>query len=369
MSMDSNSSVSSTASSGTGSRSTVYVPPMSDIPDIPELSMAEDDLYASESDGTRGHSSSSGTGRYHSLLSSPSVSSSGSGARLRPSTLISSYHSRTVDDTVIDGDEYVYPGDSRAIPSRRTSTRMSLRRSGSMTDLGSDALQSNRSSGLNDESDDQFFTAGTSSSAPRNSVYSSADSYSSQTGTGTGTRTFTGLTSSGITGTGTTDTYTRTGTWTAGGSGTESGTRVTESTRYTGYSRTTGTGVGTYTSYSGSGSYTRTGSDSYAVSGTNSENRSATTGVTGTGRTFTTDYESRTGYGSGSYSGSPYTGLVSGPYPHDDLQTNTKSLYRTGSIYSPYTGTTGSPYTVTGSSYTGYAVMLFPFILYSQLSN
>ncbi|KAJ3911506.1 hypothetical protein F5877DRAFT_85875 [Lentinula edodes] len=334
ISIDSNSSVSSTASSRTGSRSTVYVPPMSDIPDIPELSMAEDDLYASELDGTRGHSSSSGTGRYHSLISSPSVSSSGSGARLRPPRLISSHHSRTIDDTVIDGDEYVYPGDSRAIPSRPTSTWMSLRRSGSMTDLGSDALQSNRSSGLNDKSDDQFFTAGISSSAPRNSVYSSAESYSSHTGTGTGTRTFIGLTSSGIIGTGTTDTYTRTGRWSSGDSGTDSGTRVTESTRYTGYTCTTGTGVGTYASYSGSGSYTGPSSDSYAASGPNSENRSATTAVTGTGRTSTTDdYESRTGYGSGSHSGLPCTG--------------------TGSTYSPYTGTTGPPYTMTGSSYTG----------------
>ncbi|KAH7868257.1 uncharacterized protein C8R40DRAFT_1178000 [Lentinula edodes] len=52
MSMDSNLNVCSTASSGTGNRSTVYVPPMSDITDIPELSVAEDDLYASESDGT-----------------------------------------------------------------------------------------------------------------------------------------------------------------------------------------------------------------------------------------------------------------------------------------------------------------------------
>ncbi|KAJ3767681.1 hypothetical protein FB446DRAFT_819548 [Lentinula raphanica] len=185
MSMDSSSSVSSTAS---------------------KMSGGEDELYASESDGARGHSSSSGSGRYYSLLSSPSVSSSGSGVRRRPSTLILSYHSRTGDDTVID---HVYPGDSRVISGRRTSTRMSLRRSGSMTDLGSDVLQSNRSSGIHEDSDDQYLSAGTSSSVQRTSVYSSAESFSSRTGTGTGTRTFTGLTSTGITGTGT---YTRTGT-------------------------------------------------------------------------------------------------------------------------------------------------------------
>lgn len=318
MSMDSHSSVSSTATSGTGSRSTVYVPP---IADIPEMSTLDDDLYASESDRGRPKSSSSGTGKYESLLSSPSVSSSGSGTRRIPSTLISSYHSRTVDDTVISGDEYVYRGDSRAVPRRG---RQSLRRSGSMTDLGADGLQSNRSSALNEESDDQFFTAGTSSSAQRSSVYSSAESYSSRTNTGT--RTLTGLTSTGLTGT--TGTYTRTGTgtgtgtatgtgtgtgsWTAtgtgtatgtwSGTGTETGTRVSESTRYT---RTIGTGPGSYTSYSGSGSYTGTGSGSYTASGTGLDSR---TGVTGTGTVLTTDYESRTGYGSGSYTGSPYTG-------------------------------------------------------------
>ncbi|KAJ3905123.1 hypothetical protein F5879DRAFT_1027980 [Lentinula edodes] len=243
--------------------------------------MAEDDLYASESDSTRGHSSSSGTGRYHSLISSPSVSSSGSRAQLRPPTLISSYHSRAVDDTVIDDDEYVYPGDSCAIPSQQ------------------------QSSSLNDKSDDQFFIADISSSAPRNSVYSSAESYSSKSGTGTRTRTFIGLTSSGIIGTGTTDTYTRTGRWSARDSGTDSETKVAESTRYTGY----------------------------------------------------TDYESRTGYGSRSYSGSPYTGTASTYSPY--TETTGPPYAITGSLHTgtclPYTSTAtySSPYTrsSTSSSY------------------
>ncbi|KAJ3767682.1 hypothetical protein FB446DRAFT_792982 [Lentinula raphanica] len=70
--------------------------------------------------------------------------------------------------------------------------------------------------------------------------------------------------------------------------------------------------------------------------------RTSTTGITGTGRTFTTDYESRTGTGSGSYSGSPYTG--------------------TGSIYSPFAGTgTGSPYTGTGSPYTSTMTYSSPY--------
>ncbi|KAE9390581.1 hypothetical protein BT96DRAFT_1002154 [Gymnopus androsaceus JB14] len=234
MSMDSHLSVSSTASSGTGSRSTVYVPPIADIPEM--SAAADDDLYDSESDHGRANSSSSGTGKYLSLLLSPSASS-GSGAR-RPSTFISLYHSHTVDDTVINGDEYVYCGDSHAIPSHRLSSR-SLRRSGSMTDLGSDALQSNRSS-AHEESNEQFFTAGMSSTAQRSSVYSSAELYSLRTGTGTGTgtRTFTGLTSSGLAGTGMTGTYMRTGTWT----GTETGTRVSETTRFT---RTSATSPGT----------------------------------------------------------------------------------------------------------------------------
>lgn len=51
--MDSNSSVSSTASNGTGCRSTVYVPAMSETPEIlqtPAMVCGEDELYASESD-------------------------------------------------------------------------------------------------------------------------------------------------------------------------------------------------------------------------------------------------------------------------------------------------------------------------------
>lgn len=47
------------------------------------------------------------------------------------------------------------------------------------------------------------------------------------------------------------------------------------------------------------------GSSSYTASGTGLDSG---TGVTGTGAVPLTDYESRTGYGSGSYTGSPYTG-------------------------------------------------------------
>ncbi|KAF5346216.1 hypothetical protein D9757_014048 [Collybiopsis confluens] len=343
LSIDSHSSVSSTASSGTGSRSTVYVPPMSDIPDIPKMPASDDELYASGSEASgRGKSASSGTGSYFAPFFT------------------------FVDDTVISGNGYVYPGDSRAIPSRRVSTR--LRRSGSMTDLGSDGFQSNRSSAFNEGSEDQYHSAGMSSgSRSQSSVYLSAESYESRTGSGTRgrTKTFTGLTGTDpsrttdtytrTTGTtGTTDSYTVTGatsdSYTKTGAIAETGTRLSDTTRYTstGYTRTTGTGTGTYTSHSGSGSYTPSGSytgtgsgsgsytpsGAYTPSGTESRITGAgtNTGITGTGRIYTTDYESRTGYGSDTYSGSPYTG--------------------TGSIYSPYTGT-GSPYTGTGSPYTG----------------
>lgn len=95
MSYDSRSS-----SSSTGSRSTVFVPPLGSLPSI--------------SDFNSNASSSS----YKSGIS-------------RGSSLVSSHHTHTVDDTVISNQEYVYPGDSRAIQ-RGNSL---LRRSGSMTDL------------------------------------------------------------------------------------------------------------------------------------------------------------------------------------------------------------------------------------------
>ena len=89
LSIDSNSSQSS------GSRLTVFVPPLSTLPDISDF----------QSNGS-------------------SVS--------RQSSLASSYHSQTVDDTVIQNQEYVDRGDPRVITPSRGS---SMRRSGSMTDL------------------------------------------------------------------------------------------------------------------------------------------------------------------------------------------------------------------------------------------
>ncbi|KAG5637894.1 hypothetical protein H0H81_002779 [Sphagnurus paluster] len=98
LSIDSRTSVSST-----GSRSTVYVPPLRTLPSIPDFS---------------------------SNVSSTSSRSRGLGRRV---SLVSSHHTRTVDDTVISNQEYVYPGDPRAIQPARTGSL--LRRSGSMTDL------------------------------------------------------------------------------------------------------------------------------------------------------------------------------------------------------------------------------------------
>src|SRR5882757_2382225 len=86
---------SSSSQSSNGSRSTVFVPPLSTLPDISDFQ-------------------------------------SNSSAVSRQSSLASSYHTQTVDDTVIQNQEYVYRGDPRAItPSRGNS----MRRSGSMTDL------------------------------------------------------------------------------------------------------------------------------------------------------------------------------------------------------------------------------------------
>ncbi|KAL1745948.1 hypothetical protein HDZ31DRAFT_73187 [Schizophyllum fasciatum] len=95
-SYDSQSSVTSN-----GSRSTVFIPPLSTLHDISEPTETFTQL-------------------------------SGSSGSSRRSSLVSSHHARTVDDTVISNDGYVYPGDPRVIPSRRRSL---LRRAGSMTDL------------------------------------------------------------------------------------------------------------------------------------------------------------------------------------------------------------------------------------------
>lgn len=79
-----------------GSRSTVFVPPISTLDDISD--------FQSES----------------------------SGGLTRKTSLVSSHHDRTVDDSVIVNQEYVYRDDPRAIvPSRGNS----LRRSSSLTDL------------------------------------------------------------------------------------------------------------------------------------------------------------------------------------------------------------------------------------------
>ncbi|KAK2460787.1 hypothetical protein APHAL10511_007257 [Amanita phalloides] len=102
LSIDSRTSKSSSTS--TGSRSTVYVPPMSTLTDIPD---------------------------FRSDLSSNSGAASNLGVRRRVS-LVSSHHTHTVDDTVIQNQEYVYPGDPRHIPPSRGN---SLRRTGSMGDL------------------------------------------------------------------------------------------------------------------------------------------------------------------------------------------------------------------------------------------
>ena len=172
---------SSRSDTSNGSRSTVFVPPLSSLPDIDDF-----------------NSTFSGLSRH--------------------SSIVSSHHTRTVDDTVIQNQEYVYPGDPRVITPSRGNSR---RRSGSMTDLDEEfrsainrargtgggflgaspvTISSGSSLGKNifvtpppttsrrsDISDENFFSAGSSDSA-RSSYYS----HSSITG---GPRTTTGLAS------------------------------------------------------------------------------------------------------------------------------------------------------------------------------
>ncbi len=129
-----------------------------------------DDLYSSDTPKRSSASGSQVSSTYESV-------SSGTGRR-RSGALLSSYYDRTLDDTAIDGEDYVYRGDPRVITGgarRRASGR--LRRSGSMTDLGGE-LASNRSSTVttsyntpaSDEDDSRFFSAGDSST--RSSYYS-----------------------------------------------------------------------------------------------------------------------------------------------------------------------------------------------------
>ncbi|KAI3615275.1 hypothetical protein WG66_003436 [Moniliophthora roreri] len=309
-SVESRSTASSASSSASaGSRSTVFIPHIADVPEMSGI----DDMYASESDRGRGSpkktpsSSGSSNGKYVSFSDQDTDIVS-----RRPSTFMSSHHSRTVDDTVISGDDYIYPGDSRAIRGRRTSTR--LRRSGSMTDLGSDFQSNRRYVGSSaEEEDDQFFTAG--SSTQQSSAYSTADSYDP-------TRSYTTY-SGDYTGT-YTDTYTGTSGWTPR-------TRaLSETTGYTGYTRG---GTGTYTD-------SRTGTGAFSGL-TPSDTRGGTTlSYRGTeSASFLGDSHD----GTGSYTGSPYTrtGTFSGTGTYTDTYTG-----------SPYTATmsyTSSPYTRTGT--------------------
>ncbi|TBU45494.1 hypothetical protein BD309DRAFT_1017792 [Dichomitus squalens] len=87
-------STTSSHSSGTGSASTVYVPPLDELSDIQSLS-------------------------------------SSSGITRRPS-LASAHHTRATDDGAVSSQGYLYPGDPRVIAPSRSS---SIRRTSSMTDL------------------------------------------------------------------------------------------------------------------------------------------------------------------------------------------------------------------------------------------
>ncbi|KAK1227533.1 hypothetical protein PQX77_009440 [Marasmius sp. AFHP31] len=311
MSVESRSSVSTASSSASaGSRSTVFVPPIAEIPEI-------DDMYASES-GRSGRTSpskasSASSGKY------VSFSDEERGVRRRPSVFMSSHHDRTVDDTVISGEDYIYPGDSRAITGRRSSTR--LRRSGSMTDLGND-FQTNRryvgSSG--EEEEDRFLSA--SSGTPRSSRYSSADSYDSRTRS-----------------------YTET--FTPSGSGT-----YTAPYMKAGVSETTG-----YTGYTQSGTGSWTGTNGRTVTGITSDTRGPTSTLSYRGTESASmlgdSHDSATYTGTYSYTESPYTrttAFTGSPYTATNTLTYASSPYtRSTSPYSSSTPYTYTPTTTTTS--------------------
>ncbi|KAF8067514.1 hypothetical protein FPV67DRAFT_1764052 [Lyophyllum atratum] len=172
-----------TSTSSTGSRSTAYVPPLRSHPSIPDFS------------------------------SNASSTSSRSGGLSRRTSIASSHHIRAVDDTVISNQDYVYPGDPRAIQPARTgslpgvvgarpglgfanlvfgggapvtiSSGPALGRDIVVTPPPSTGRGSDRA--CSDASDEQFFMAG-SSEGSRSSYYSQA-SYLSELRTSTGLRT------------------------------------------------------------------------------------------------------------------------------------------------------------------------------------
>ncbi|KAJ7057023.1 hypothetical protein C8F01DRAFT_1153102 [Mycena amicta] len=209
------------SASSNGSRSTVFLPPIADIPDI-----SSGESSTSSSRGYR-----RGTGTYtpseawtrtftptgtrtgtftptrtetyttdYSRTYTPTdvdtqTQTETTGVRRQPS-LVSSHHTGTVDDSVITGGEYVYPGDPRVIVGHRRG--LGARR-GSMGQLDEEY---HRSSGSSDDvflsADSQSRSSASSASASRTSASGtsytpqrSGTLYSSNTvGLRTGTGTF-----------------------------------------------------------------------------------------------------------------------------------------------------------------------------------
>ncbi|KAF5325364.1 hypothetical protein D9619_009638 [Psilocybe cf. subviscida] len=134
LSIDTFDSRTTTRTSGSGSRSTVFVPPLHSLPDI-------SDYLSNTSGGLSRQSSfvsaSQFTPNTQTQTQSQSQYTPLTNTLTQFTPFSSSHYTHTVDDTVIhDRDqEYIYPGDSRAISIRRRSQRHSLRRTGSMTDL------------------------------------------------------------------------------------------------------------------------------------------------------------------------------------------------------------------------------------------
>ncbi|KAK7049981.1 hypothetical protein VNI00_005412 [Paramarasmius palmivorus] len=339
---------SDSSTSSNGSRSTVYIPRVEDIPSI----------NGSRSGSGSGDSSAS-EGRYHSFSDegtsyAGSVSGAGVGnGRYGRWLDIPSHHTRTVDDTVISdsGDEYLYPGNGRGLKGRRVSAR--LRRSGSMTDLGDDggvgmgaggerryvgssaetaSLVSGGGDG-NGEEGEQWVTAESQRSS---GVYETTEDPTQTT-----TRSYTTDPTRSYT-----DTYT--GTYTTDPTRSYTGTYTTDPTRTytTDYTRTTTSGD--YTTRSGTGTYT---SDGYTNTyGSSPYTRFAFSPLFQSPRVNANEKTNRTG--TFTTSSSPYT--TSTGLTGTRSYTNTYTYTGTGTDTRTYTQTeTGTPYTTTNTlSYT-----------------
>lgn len=323
------------SSTSVGSRLTVFVPPLNSLPDIAD--------YRSESSPLSRHLS-----------------------------FASSHHSGTVDDTVIQNDGYIYPGDRRVIaPSRGNS----LRRSGSMTDIDTEFNASSHARGKRPSSGNMRkileYSPASMSSVPslgRNAYITPPTSNASRPYSMTDGA-FLSTTSS-TTRSNVSSTYLSGTEWIGAGSTMGAGTGTVASTGYDNSpglrldSFSTSTtehgpslsqnGVGLETSYSSNSQ-----SDSIPLSGTSASTlfraRAVTRRVRGNSRSGTSTYTLESSDKENAQPSPSYIPSVTQTYTpgSSTLTPDTGSRTITSGSYTPGSGTYSGTFTPGSSSYTG----------------